>query len=81
MAPVRTHQELALADQLDTLRRRANILADIGVQLLHVVHGLGFILVEAEDLGRHEDVAAARLDRIGKVELALQIRIEQVIPR
>ena len=50
------------------------------MELLHVVHRLGLVAVEAEDLRCDEDVAAAGLDGVGQDELALPGRLEQVVP-
>ena len=80
VAPVRAHQELSLTDQLDALRSGSDVLTDVGVELLHVLHRLFFVLVESEDLVGQEDVAAPGLDRVGHVELALEIRCRQVVP-
>src|SRR5439155_15239221 len=78
--PVRAPDELTLVDEGERARRRWDVLRDVGVQLLHVVHGLRLVLVEAEDLRRHEDVAAAGEQRAWQDELALPRRVEEIVP-
>ena len=51
------------------------------MELLHVVHRLGLVAAEAEDLCGDEDVSAARLDRVRKDQLLAPRRVEEVVPR
>src|SRR6185436_13350140 len=72
--------ELALVDERERARRRRHVLRDVRVELLHEVHRLRLVLVEAEDLRGDEDVPTAGLHRIRQDELALPRRVEQVVP-